>query len=450
MISSLKSALRLGATPRLALVGAGGKTTALFQLAREYDSPVLVANTSHMELWQLALADTHFYFLDSQVPQLPRLLPGMTLLTGARNSHSVAGLSPAGIQNALALAIEKQIPLLIEADGSRRHPVKAPADHEPPIPEFVDTVVVTVGLSALGRSLTSEWVHRPEIFSDLSGSPPGSPILLETVRRVLCHPSGGLKNIPGGTRRVVLLNQADTPELRFQARQVASELIKTYQAVIVTTLLNHRQINDGDDPISLIKIHSPKIHAVYEPVAGIILAAEASSRVSQPNLLLPWQGEPLIRHLARTALQARLSPVLVITGAHGDEIKAALNGLQVQTIPNPEWQAGQSTSVHAGVQAIPDGTGAAVFMLGDQPQVSRALVRALANAHAQTQSPVIAPLIAGRRGNPVLIDRTVFPDLLELSGDAGAHQIFGRYPPDFVPWEDRDMLLDTESPTDYQ
>ena len=372
------------------------------------------------------------------------------MFTGERNSRSVAGLSPAGIQNALALASEKQIPLLIEADGSRRHPLKAPADHEPPIPEFIDTVVVTVGLSVLGRSLTSEWVHRPEIFSNLSGSPPGSSISLETVRRVLCHPSGGLKNIPKGTRRVVLLNQADTPELRTQARRLASELLRTYQAVIVTTLLNHRHMNHEDDPISLIKIHSPKIHAVYEPIAGIILAAEVSTRMSKPNLLLPWQGEPLIRHVARTALQARLSPVLVITGAHGDEIGAALDGIQVQIIHNPVWEVGQSTSVRAGLQAIPDETGAAIFLLGDQPQTAPELVRALIDAHAQTQSPVIAPLIAGRRGNPVLFDRTVFPALLELSGDAGAHQIFGRYPPDFVSWEDPDMLLDINTPADTQ
>lgn len=58
------------------------------------------------------------------------------------------------------------------------------------------------------------------------------------------------------------------------------------------------------------------------------------------------------------------------------------------------------------------------------------------NEYTKTRSPVIAPLIAGKRGCPVLFDRAVFPEMLELSGDAGARQIFGRYPPHFVSWED--------------
>jgi len=193
-----------------------------------------------------------------------------------------------------------------------------------------------------------------------------------------------------------------------------------------------------------------EIHSVHVPTAGIILAAGGSTRMGQPKLLLPWRGEPLIRHVARTALAAGLSPVLVVTGAYGDEIRDSLTDLQVQIIPNPEWEAGQSTSVRAGVQALPGETGAAVFMLADQPQIPVELVRALVDAHAQTQAPVIAPLIAGKRGNPALFDQAVFPDLLELSGDAGARQILGRYPLQFVPWDDESLLLDIDTPEDYR
>jgi len=199
-----------------------------------------------------------------------------------------------------------------------------------------------------------------------------------------------------------------------------------------------------------MKVQSPESHFFDRPVAGIILAAGASIRMGKPKLLLPWQGEPLIRHVACTALAARLSPVLVVTGAYQDEIKAALQDLQVQMIHNPDWESGQSTSVRAGVRALPDETAAAVFLLGDQPQIPEELVYALVDAYAQTQAPVVAPLIAGKRGNPVLFDRTIFLELLQLSGDAGARQVFGRYPPHFIPWDDASLLLDIDTPADYQ
>ena len=114
------------------------------------------------------------------------------------------GLDPACIQNVLALVNERQMPLLIETDGSRRHPVKAPADHGLQFPDLLT--------SWSSQSGYVPWdVHYPmngsitEIFSAISKSPQGSPILPETVRRVLCHPSGSLKDLPEGTRRVVLL-----------------------------------------------------------------------------------------------------------------------------------------------------------------------------------------------------------------------------------------------------
>jgi len=112
----------------------------------------------------------------------------------------------------LSLTEKTPAPLLFEADGSRRHPLKAPASYEPPIPDFVDTVVVVAaGLSALGKPLTTKQVHRSEIYSCLSGLQEGDKISIEALTRVLCHPFGGLKNIPPHACRVALLNQVDTP-----------------------------------------------------------------------------------------------------------------------------------------------------------------------------------------------------------------------------------------------
>ncbi len=195
---------------------------------------------------------------------------------------------------------------------------------------------------------------------------------------------------------------------------------------------------------------STETHSGRRPAAGIILAAGGSSRMGRPKLLLPWRGKPLIWYVVNTALEAGLFPVLVVTGANGGEIQSALLDLNVMFIDNPDWQQGQSTSVRTGVLALPHETPAALFLLGDQPQIPKELVVALVKAHIHSGAAVVAPLIAGRRANPVLFDRVVFPDLLNLIGDAGARQILSQYPPQVVPWDDEKLLLDIDTAEDYQ
>jgi len=90
---------------------------------------------------------------------------------------------------------------LVEADGSRRLPLKAPAAHEPPIPAWVNTVAVLVGLSGMDKPLAAETVHRPEIFAELSEAEMGKPVGMLAITRLLLHPQGGLKNIPPGARK---------------------------------------------------------------------------------------------------------------------------------------------------------------------------------------------------------------------------------------------------------
>ncbi len=84
--------------------------------------------------------------------------------------------------------------------------------------------------------------------------------------------------------------------------------------------------------------------------------------------------------------------------------------------------------MQAGLHSLPPKTDAVIFLLADQPHVPAALVRALLEQHAQTGVPIIAPLIGEQRGNPVLFDRSTFPDLMSLHGDAGGRLVFSRYP----------------------
>ena len=185
-------------------------------------------------------------------------------------------------------------------------------------------------------------------------------------------------------------------------------------------------------------------------VTGVILAAGAASRMGQPKLLLSWKGEPLIRHAARCALQSGLAPLVVVTGAYAAEMQIALAGLAVSLVHNPDWQAGQSTSVRSGLAVLPDRTQAVIFLLGDQPFVTSELLRALVNTYAQTRPTILAPFVGEKRANPVLFDHSIFEALGQLKGDAGARSLFTQYPPTPMPWADERLLLDVDTPEDYQ
>jgi molybdenum cofactor cytidylyltransferase len=441
---TLAKALRVTGAQSIALVGAGGKTTALFKLAREL-APALVATSTQLGAWQTSLADMHLIWQANQ--SMPEIAAqGITLITGRLDQESsrYSGLTPLQLEHLHQFAGAHDLPLIIEADGSRQKPLKAPAGHEPALPQFVELVVAVAGLSGLNRPLGEETVHRAEQFAALSSIQIGENVSAADLARVLNQPQGGLKNIPVGTRKVALLNQADTPELQSLGGGMAKTLFKNYDSLLVASL------------------EQDKIHAVFEPVAGIILAAGESFRYGKPKQLLDFHGQPFVRVVAKTALSAGLSPVVVVTGANAEEVQAAVQDLDVIIVRNENWKEGQASSIRAGLPPFhppifaelrenggKEG-GAAIFLLADQPQVTRHVLEALKSRHTEGLFPIIAPLIADRRGNPVLFDRVTFPDLLKLSGDVGGRALFREYPVEYIPWHDEHLLFDVDNEDDYR
>ncbi len=162
-------------------------------------------------------------------------------------------------------------------------------------------------------------------------------------------------------------------------------------------------------------------------IAGIVLAAGRSSRLGRPKQLLPLQGEPLIRHTLRRVLASSLDRVLLVIGHEADEVRAAVAGLSVDCVVNPDAAAGQSTSVRAGLAALPPDAEAAVFILGDQPGIDPNVIDALIASWRTSGAPVVAPRYEDRIGNPVLFDRRIFPELATLEGDSGARPVVRAY-----------------------
>ena len=158
-----------------------------------------------------------------------------------------------------------------------------------------------------------------------------------------------------------------------------------------------------------------------------------------------------MRAVAETALEAGLSPVIVVTGAAAESVEAALASLPVIIVRNTHWRDGQASSIQAGLAAAPPAAGAALFLLSDQPQVTPQVIRALVETHAAGLQPIVVPLIRDEhRGNPVLFDRSTFADLLALRGDVGGRSIFSKHRVHYLPWHDSRLLLDVDTPEDYR
>jgi molybdenum cofactor cytidylyltransferase len=160
--------------------------------------------------------------------------------------------------------------------------------------------------------------------------------------------------------------------------------------------------------------------------AAIVLAAGRSTRMGGPNkLLAEIGGRPLVRIAVEQALASRAKPVIVVTGHERERVEAALKGLPVQFVHNPDFAVGLGGSVRTGIAAVPAAADGAIVCLGDMPQVDAALIDRLIAGFAPEQGALaVMPTIDGQRGNPVLWSRRFFPDLMAIEGDgrAQSHQ----------------------------
>ena len=187
-------------------------------------------------------------------------------------------------------------------------------------------------------------------------------------------------------------------------------------------------------------------------IAGIILAAGASTRYGQPKQLLDWNGVPLLARVADAAQAAGLSPVIVVLGSHAEAARAALDERPLNVVMNWRWSEGLSTSVQLGLAALPPQTDAAILLQCDQPLLTADLLRAIVGRFEETGAAIVHPVHAGRRGTPTLFHRRLFPELAAVSGDQGGRALIATHADDVATVEvsDPDLLADIDTPADYE
>jgi molybdenum cofactor cytidylyltransferase len=173
---------------------------------------------------------------------------------------------------------------------------------------------------------------------------------------------------------------------------------------------------------------SPVAPAGAARIAALVLAAGRSTRMGGPNkLLVDVDGAPLVTRTVDAVLASQAGPVLVVTGHMAGDITAALGARPVTVIHNPDFAEGLSTSLRAGLAALPDDVDGVLVCLGDMPRVSAAAIDRLIAAFNPLEGRAICvPVSQGKRGNPVLWDRSFFLEMARVTGDAGAKDLIGR------------------------
>lgn len=468
----LTHAFRLSGKDVVVLVGGGGKTTLMFRLADELleaGHRVVTSMTTKIFVSQMTRAPARLVLEGERtlLAQLPQALAdhGHVLVAGGTivEQDKVAGVPPHVVDRIAAQPAVEAV--LVEADGSRRLPFKAPAPHEPVIPPSATVVVPVVGADAVGAALTPEHVHRPQLVAALTGVPLGAPVTPEMIATVLAHPDGGAKGLPPGARLMPFINKVEDAASLAAARQIARLLLA--QPVVDAVLIGAGQAADP-------------VREVWSRVGAIVLAAGAARRFGALKQLLPWRGAPLVAHVtAQAAACADVAQVVVTVGAEAATVIEALEDddraaggagqsmrVALAVVAVPDWALGQSRSVRAGLTALTaapvirkaghaiaswGGFSATLFLLADQPGVSPELLSALIRRHRETLAPIVAPRYRGQRGNPVLFDRATFPEIARLSGDIGARPVIRAHQAEiaWVDWPSEEVIQDIDTPDDY-
>ena len=232
--NTLINAFGIGRQGIISFVGGGGKTTLMWTLARELanqNKKVLVSTTTHICPPTEEQCD-HFLVADdvSKVVSAigKKLRKGQIFAVGTGyKGEKMIGINPEWVGK-LSGYVDY---ILIEADGARKLPFKAPAMHEPVIPKESTTVISVVGIDALEKELTDENVFRSELISEISGTPLGEKITVNTIASVMVSERGGRKDLPRNARWLVCINKVDSLSL-LQSADILAKYILAKQPFV--------------------------------------------------------------------------------------------------------------------------------------------------------------------------------------------------------------------------
>ena len=190
-------------------------------------------------------------------------------------------------------------------------------------------------------------------------------------------------------------------------------------------------------------------------VAVVILAAGTSARMGEAKQLLRLGEGTVLGQTVENVRASSVDEVVMVLGASAEAIReqlpAEILGL-ARVVVNPEYETGVASSLRVGLAALGSDVDAAVIVLGDQPFVRAATLDRIIEEYRRTGAQIVIPMYEGARGNPVLLDRSLFREAMALEGDVGCRAIFTKHAEGVVYLEvdDSGVLLDIDSRGDYE
>ena len=185
------------------------------------------------------------------------------------------------------------------------------------------------------------------------------------------------------------------------------------------------------------------------------MAAGKSTRMGEAKQLLRLGESTVLGRTIENVRRSAVNEIVLVLGASAETIRhrlpaSLLQGLKV--VVNPLYEQGMASSLRAGLGALDPQIDAALIVLADQPFVRPETLDQLGRKHRQTQAQIVIPSYQGRRGNPVLLDRSVFAQVMALEGDTGCRALFGSHQERTVNLEveDEGILLDLDNQEDYE
>jgi molybdenum cofactor cytidylyltransferase len=187
-------------------------------------------------------------------------------------------------------------------------------------------------------------------------------------------------------------------------------------------------------------------------VSAIVLAAGESRRMGRPKQLLRLGERTLLDLTLDNVRKSSVDEIILVLGSSAAEIQQQVSTQGVKIVVNPAYQEGMASSLRAGIAALDPRSQAALIVLADQPCIRPTTLNRLIEHHGSTRPQIVIPTYRGFRGNPVLLDRSVFSEVMEIRGDIGCRAIFGSHAENISKLEvdDPGILLDVDTSNDLK
>ncbi len=388
--------IRLPEHAVISVTGAGGKTSLIFAWARELAAAgksVIITTTTHMYRPE-RMEEGGIRIVASDDPERPDkvMAPPAEVLDSLRETADV---------------------VLIEADGSRRMPLKWPAPWEPVVPDYTDFTVCVTGLSAIGKK-TADVVYRAD---DLPDRLKRETVDMNLMHAVLSSREGGQKGVRGEFR--VFMNQVDDDTDRLASAYRLQQIF------------------------AVMGIQSAWGTLIGEPKIAVILEAAGNSTRFGSNKLLHVMddGRPMIASILDAVRSVDAYKKILVT--QFDEVAELAPDLD--TVRNDRPDLGISRSMQLGITAAGDAD-AYMFCVCDQPGLKAETLERLTEAYKKGTAGIVSLAWQGKMCNPKIFSSRYREELMRLSGDTGGRQIIAAHTDDLllVEAESEDEVRDID------